>query len=311
MKQTIFLPLLSTILLLQTASAQNVGIGTSSPAYKLDIAGRLRLQNTAQSAGIWFDGTTAPTRSFIGTVNNDHVGIYGTGCSWQFVMNVNNGYVGIGNTQPTANLDVNGTLRFRGNDFPNLPKAGATLQAVDDAGNTEWQRPVNFKTNGMNGDVTLDESTWTKVVFKSSGLEINEGFYYDPYTSVFNAPVKGFYHFDASVYAKSTVIQSHMRLVVVRNGTLVKEYRCQRHLNLHNAFASDEIADYVEDNSKIKYVNYMLSVSIPLEKNDQLWLECIRSSYYGESVSNGYPSTFKIIGDANGTWFSGFLVNRL
>ncbi|MES2775843.1 MAG: hypothetical protein V4722_16835 [Bacteroidota bacterium] len=311
MKQKIFLPLFFAILILHMARAQNVGIGTNNPAYKLDVAGRLRLQNTAQSAGIWFDGTTAPARSFIGTLNNDHVGIYGSGSSWQFVMNVNNGHIGIGNTAPSANLDVSGTMRFRGDDFPNQPRVGATLQALDDAGNTEWQRPVNFKTNGMNGDVTLDESVWTKVLFKSSGLEINEGFYFDPFSSVFNAPVKGFYHFDASVYAKSTTIQSHMRLVVVRNGSFLKEYRSQRHLNLHNAFATDEISDFVENNSKIKYVNYMVSVSILLEKNDQVWMECYRSSYYGESVANGYPSVFKIIGDANGTWFSGFLVNRL
>ena len=118
------------------AHAQNVGIGTTQPAYKLDVAGRLRLQNTAQTAGIWFDGTTTPLRSFIGTVNNDHVGIYGAGSSWQMVMNVNTGDVGIGHTAPTANLDVNGSLRFRGGAFPNQPKPGATLQALDDNGNT-------------------------------------------------------------------------------------------------------------------------------------------------------------------------------
>jgi hypothetical protein len=292
--------------------AQNVGIGTSSPAYKLDVAGRLRIQNTAQSAGIWFDGTSAPTRSFIGTVNNDHVGIYGAGSSWQFVMNVNTGDVGIGTTAPTANLDVNGSIRLRGGAFPNLPKPGASLQALDESGNVEWQRPVNFKTNGMPGDVTLNGSGWNKVVFNSSGLEINESFYYDPFTSVFNAPVKGFYHFDASVYALSSVVQGYTRLVVVRNGTLVKEYRSQRHLNLHNAFATDEIVDYVENPSKIKYVSFMISVSIPLEKNDQVWMECYRSDYCGETTTCANTnSVFRIKAEASGTWFSGFLVNRL
>ena len=300
------------MLALTPALAQNVGIGTNAPAYKLDVAGRVRIQHAnAQTAGIWFDGPSTPIRSFIGTYTNDYVGLYGYVGGWKLVMNVENGYVGIGNSAPTANIDVNGSMRFRGGAFPNQPKPGATLQALDDDGNTEWQRPVNFKTNGMNGDITLEPGTWTKVVFKNSGLEINEGFYYDPFTSTFNAPVKGFYHFDASVYALSTVIQSHMRLVVVRGGVVIKEYRCQRHLNLHNAFVTDEVDDFVDDITKIKYTNYMVSVSIPLEKNDQVWMECYRSNYFGETTLASTPSIFRIKGDANATWFSGFLVNRL
>jgi hypothetical protein len=67
----------------------------------------------------------------------------------------------------------------------------------------------------------------------------------------------------------------------------------------------------VENPAKIKYVSFLVSVSIPLEKNDQVWMECYRSGYYGEGFLTDTPSVFRIKGDANGTWFSGFLVNRL
>jgi hypothetical protein len=50
----LFIAIISLITVLNTRS-QNVGIGTSAPAYKLDIAGRLRLRNSASTAGIWFD----------------------------------------------------------------------------------------------------------------------------------------------------------------------------------------------------------------------------------------------------------------
>lgn len=92
----------------------NVGIGTSAPLFRLDINGRMRIQNSANSAGIWFDGITLPVRSFIGIMNDTYTGIYGGGGSgWNFVMNATNGNTGIGTTAPTAKLDLNGSLRIK------------------------------------------------------------------------------------------------------------------------------------------------------------------------------------------------------
>jgi hypothetical protein len=45
----------------------NVGIGEDAPAYKLDLNGRMRIKNIGFTAGIYFDGTSAATRLFIGT----------------------------------------------------------------------------------------------------------------------------------------------------------------------------------------------------------------------------------------------------
>lgn len=96
----------------------NVGIGNTSPVYKLDLSGRLRIRNAAGTAGVYFDGTTLPTRSFVGTLNEDHMGFWGGGgAGWNLVMNVNNGNTGIGASAPTAKLEVNGYTKL-GSDAP-------------------------------------------------------------------------------------------------------------------------------------------------------------------------------------------------
>jgi hypothetical protein len=286
------------------AISQNVGIGTSSPTQKLDVAGRVHLRhNSGQSAGIWYDGPTLSNRSFIGTYNEDHVGFYGSISGWKLVMNVESGNVGIGNANPSASLDVSGTMRYRGSTFPNLPGNGALLTSVDDDGNAEWQRPVMFKTNGLDNDLVPAPFQWTKILFKSTGLEVNEGFHYNFTTSVFNAPVRGFYHFDTKAYIFSSAVQSYLRIVVVRNGNLIREFR-DANLLCETCLVG-ETRDYNEFSSKIRYKTLSVSVGTVLEKNDQVWVEVYRSKYDNESVS-----ALQVMKEANATWFNGHLVNR-
>lgn len=94
-----------------------VGIGTNSPAYKLDVADRIRIRTGSggESAGLWLnksDNTAAV--SFIGMYTDSYVGIYSElGASWNFLMNLTNGNIGIGIT-PTQKLHVSGNGLFTG-----------------------------------------------------------------------------------------------------------------------------------------------------------------------------------------------------
>ena len=86
-----------------------VGINNTDPAFNLDIEGRMRLRNESATvtAGFWLDGTTDATRSFVGTFNNNTMGLYGAGSGWSFLMDINDGAIMIGTTQKATGYKVN------------------------------------------------------------------------------------------------------------------------------------------------------------------------------------------------------------
>jgi len=91
-----------------------VGIGTTSPGYMLDAAGRARmLTGDSNSAGIWFtNADDSQNRAFFGMHGDDLLGFYGQGGTpgWGLVFNVNNKTVGIGTDDPGSfKLAVNGS----------------------------------------------------------------------------------------------------------------------------------------------------------------------------------------------------------
>jgi hypothetical protein len=89
-------------------SNNNVGIGTTTPAHKLDVAGRMRVQTGNGNAGIWLmDPGNSFDAAFWGIIDINHMGFYGSVLGgWGMSMNLDNGYVGIGTTTASHKLDV-------------------------------------------------------------------------------------------------------------------------------------------------------------------------------------------------------------
>ncbi|MES2645818.1 MAG: hypothetical protein V4717_02995 [Bacteroidota bacterium] len=285
---------------------QSVGIGTQQPKANLHVysgsaGGAVTHMNgiTLESNGnsnlrfVLPEGS-ASSISFADPVNTKASIVYNPGIAagaMDFRTNGSHsrltisaiGYIGINTVVPTNTLDINGSLRVRGN----VPRAGSTLVSADDNGNSTWARAYAFRAQGLpdNENSTMATYSWQKVFFNPVA-RYNIGLQYQPGASQFAVPVKGIYHFNAQVQWVTKTLNVQMRMRINRDGNVFDQ------------------AYHTWGNNRDEYDNITKTTSFALdaqlEAGDLVWLEIYHHGFDG--VVSGSPSA---------TWFSGHLVTTI
>jgi hypothetical protein len=130
-------------------SAQNVGIGTNNPQFKLDVNGRLRIMSSDinNSAGLWLNNiANDATPAFIGMRSDSLIGFFGSNSSWKLLMNTKTGNLSLGDFNPTRPLSFPATLEKKISLYP-----GTT----GDAGFGVFGNEMRIHSDNGNADITL------------------------------------------------------------------------------------------------------------------------------------------------------------
>jgi hypothetical protein len=275
------LPLLPLLFFANPLSAQNVGIGTTTPTNKLEVVSTVTSvplatiygtnTGTAGSA-VYGVSNTAGTSGVQGT-SNFGVGLYGYSSNYiALAATATLGTAAYASSVSGIGLSVLGKLRFSG--LNTNPSIGAVLTS-DASGNAVWKpKKIGFFAN-VAANTSIPISTFRKVEFSSEQFDHQANFV--PYagatsssTSVFTAPVSGIYHFASSVvFQHSDVIESgQIRLIKNVSSTVLANYEGEAGFTIPTAY----------------YASLEIEGDFYLNANDRVWVEVAQRNLFSTAI---------------------------
>jgi hypothetical protein len=158
--------------------AQNVGIGTTTPAYPFTVVSQVNKGITQKNGTVEIGFYTSATSAYLQTWSSHSLQFATNNSAAQMTLTTA-GNLGIGISSPTARLDVAGTVRIRGGN----PSPGDVLTATDANGNAEWKpspasaikvlyisHPAFLPDRSSNGWATVYPGTGRRPVNSGGGL---------------------------------------------------------------------------------------------------------------------------------------------
>ena len=135
----------NTVEYVRITSSGNVGIGTTSPAAKLEVSGRIRITASSDPALEIHNGTTIKGYLYHDTTGPDSINLrHANATASQFVLK-SDGNVGIGTTSPATKLNIQGTV-----GAANATWAGGSDVLLLSNNGSFSEQAISFKEDGSN-----------------------------------------------------------------------------------------------------------------------------------------------------------------
>lgn len=290
--------LLSIICTFIKSTGQNIGIGTTNPVNKLEVTSAVEnsllatvYANNTGTAGSGLQGVSDSlgTTGVQGTSNNG-IGVYGfSNSNIAIAANATLGNAVYASSVTGLGLSVSGNIKFSG--LNTNPSNGAVLTS-DASGNAVWKpKKIGFVSyRAVNSAIPI--STFRKVEFTNEEIDHQNNFTpypgsTNPSTSVFTAPVTGYYHFSAGVmFEHNRDIESgQIRLVKNSSSTVLANQEVR-------AKPTSYTLNYY-------FVSLQIQGDYFLNANDKVWVEVAQRNSAGNSISLNFSPAYGR--------FSGFL----